>query len=123
MLTQKQINNLITGRAMAAELTPSKEGLRRFLQIQPLELGQYGRYVAAGKSLSKSKLETVFFWTRIYELPAEYIEKRWDVTEEDMSFYLDLGKIQGISALETALGEYLQDFDLLVTWDKTEAPL
>ena len=123
MLTQQQINNLITGRTMAAELSPSGEGLRRFLQIQPLEMGKYGRFVVPSKILSQSKRETVFFWVRVYELPAVYIEKQLDVVEEDMSFYLDFGKIQGITALEKALTEHLQDFSVLLTWDKTDAPL
>ena len=123
MLTQEQINNLITGRTMSAELPPSGEGLRRFLQIHPLEMGKYGRFVSPSKNLSQSKRETVFFWVRVYELPAVYIEKQLDVVEEDMTFYQDLGKIQGITALEKALTEHLQDFSVLLTWDKTDAPL
>lgn len=123
MLTQQQINNLITGREMAAELPASKDGFRRFLTIQPLQMGKFGRFVAADKILSRSKYETVYFWVRIYELPAVYIEKQWDVTEDELTAHLDLGKILGITALEAALDQYLQDFSVLLTWDKTDAPL
>ena len=123
MLTQVQINNLITGREMAAELPASKDGFRRFLTILPLEMGKYGQFVAVSKVLSRSKYETVYFWVSVYELPAEYIEKQLDVTKNEMSFYLDLGKIQGVFALEALLKDYLQDFSLLLTWDKTDALL
>ena len=123
MLSQQQINNLITGSEMAAELPASKDEFRRFLTILPLEMGKYGKFTAVSKVLSRSKYETVYFWVRIYELPAEYIEKQWDVTEDELTFYRDLGKIQGITALEAAIKEYLQDFSMLLTWDKTEAPL
>ena len=123
MLSQQQINNLITGREMAAELPASGDGLRRFLTILPLEMGKYGQFIAVSKVLSRSKYETVYFWVRVYELPAVYIEKQWDVTEEELTACRDLGKIQGITALEAAIEEYLQDFSMLLTWDKTEAPL
>lgn len=38
ILTQQQINNLITGREMTVELPASKKGLRRFMQINEEEL-------------------------------------------------------------------------------------
>lgn len=123
MLSQQQINNLITGREMAAELPASKDGFRRFLIILPLEMGKYGKFTAVSKVLSRSKYETVYFWVRVYELPSEYIEKQWDVTEDELTSCRDLGKIQGITALETVIKEYLQDFSILLTRDKTDAPL
>ena len=123
MLSQQQINNLITGREMAAELPASREGLRRFLTIQPLQRGKFGTFVPVDKVLSRGKYETVSFRVLVYELPAVYIEKQWDVTEDELTAYLDLGKILGITALEAALDQYLQDFSVLLTWDKTDAPL
>ena len=123
MLTQQQINNLISGREMAAELPASKKGLRRFLQIRGFERGDDGSFVAASKFVKRSKYEAVFFGVRIYELPAEYIDNGWDVCEEELTFYKDFGYIQGIAALEAVLKEYLQDFSLLLTSDKTDCPL
>lgn len=41
ILTQQQINNLITGREMTVELPASKKGLRRFMQINEKELTSY----------------------------------------------------------------------------------
>ena len=123
MLSQQQINNLITGREMAAELSASREGLRRFLTIQPLQRGKFGTFVPVDKVLSRGKYETVSFRVLVYELPAVYIEKQWDVTGNELTARRDLGMLQGIGALEATLKEFLQDFSVLLTWDKTDAPL
>lgn len=123
MLTREQINNLITGREMAAELSASGEGLRRFIQVRGLEPGENGRFRSASKFVKRSKYETVYFWVRVFELPAEYVEKQWDVAEDEMTSYHDLGKVQGIAALENVLKDYLQGHSLLVTSDKTDCPL
>lgn len=123
ILTQQQINNLITGREMTVELPASKKGLRRFMQINGYERGDGGELVVASKVVKRSKYETVFFWVRVYELTEEYIENHWDVLEEELTSYQEWDGIQGIVALEVVLKEHLQDSSMMVTSDKTDYPL
>ena len=123
ILTQQQINNLITGREMTVELPASKKGLRRFMQINGYERGDGGELVVASKVVKRSKYETVFFWVRVYELTEEYIENHWDVLEEELTSYQEWDGIQGIVVLEVVLKEHLQDSSMMGTSDKTDYPL
>lgn len=123
MLTQEQINNLITGREMAAELPASKEGLRRFLETRTYERDEKGKFRDTNKFVKRSKRETLFFRVGIYELPAAYCENYEDVeSEEVLTFSRDLGYIQGITALEAALKDWLPDLSKLVPGHQLDLP-
>lgn len=123
MLSQQQINNLITGTEMAAELPASGEGLRRFLEIHACERGDDGKLHAPSKFVKRSKHETVLFGIQVYEISQEYIDREWYIeSEQELTFYRDLGYVQGITALEAVLKEYLQDLSLLVPGYKLDLP-
>lgn len=123
MLSQQQINNLITGTEMAAELPASKEGLRRFLETCTYERDEKGKFRSTSKFVKRSKLETLYFRVGIYELPAAYCVNHEDVESvELLTFSRDLGYIHGIAALETALGEWLPDLSMLVPGYRLELP-
>lgn len=123
MLSQEQINNLITGRDMAAELPASKEGLRRFLETRTYERDEKGKFRDTSKFVKRSKRETLFFRVGIYELPAVYCENYEDVESvEVLTFSRDLGYIQGIAALEAALREWLPDLSILVPGHRLDLP-
>lgn len=123
MLTQQQINNLITGTAMAAELSASKAGLRRFLETRTYERDEKGKFGSTSKFVKGSKQDTLFFRVGIYELPGEYCENYWDVESADvLTFSRDLGYIQGIAALELALKEWLPDLSKLLPGHRLDLP-
>ncbi len=123
MLTQDQINNLITGTEMAAELPASKEGLRRFLETCTYERDEKGKFRSTSKFIKRSKLETLYFRVGIYELPAAYCVNHEDVESvELLTFSRDLGYIHGIAALEAALREWLPDLSMLVPGHRLELP-
>lgn len=123
MLSQQQINNLITGTEMAAELPASKEGLRRFLETRTYERDEKGKFKSTDKFVKRSKLETLYFRVGIYELPAAYCVNHEDVESvELLTFSRDLGYIHGIAALEAALREWLPDLSMLVPGHRLELP-
>lgn len=123
MLTQEQINNLITGTEMAAELPASKEGLRRFLETCTYERDEKGKFRSTSKFVKRSKLETLYFRVGIYELPAAYCVNHEDVESvELLTFSRDLGYIHGIAELEAALREWLPDLSMLVPGRRLELP-
>lgn len=122
-LSLPQINNLITGTAMAAELPAAGEGLRRFLVIRAYEKNDKGKYVRVSKIFKSSKRFSTYFWVRIYELPTSFIDNCYDVTEDCLTSLEDFGYVQGISALEDILEKHLNDFAILIPEDRTSAPL
>ena len=123
MLSQQQINNLITGREMVAELPASGEGLRRFLETRTYERDENGKFKPTDKYIRSSKLETLFFRVGIYELPAVYCENYEDVeSAEVLTFSRDLGYVQGIAALEAALKNWVSDLSALIPAQKLDLP-
>lgn len=123
MLSQQQINNLIIGTEMAAELPASKEGLRRFLETRTFERDEKGKFRETDKFIKRSKLETLFFRVGIYELPAVYCENYEDVeSAEVLTFSRDLGYVQGIAALEATLKNWISDLSAFVPGHKLDLP-
>ena len=119
----EQINNLITGNALAAEITPSRSGLRKFIVVKGFELNERGQWKRLSKVLNTDKCETAIFQIRFYELPEEFITNNWDVTEDILTEARTIDQLQGIPALEKELKEYLDDCSVLVPEWKCENPL
>lgn len=119
----EQINNLITGNALAAELTASRLGLRKFIVVSGFELNERGQWKRLSKVLNTDKCETAIFQIRCYELPEEFITNSWDVTEDVLTEDKIIDQLRGIQALERELEKYLDDFSVLVPEWKCENPL
>ena len=119
----EQINNLITGNALAAELTPSRPRMRKFIVVKGFELNERGQWKRLSKVLNTDKCETAIFQIRFYELPEEFITNSWDVTEDVLTEDKTNDQLQGIPILEKELKEYLDDFSVLVPEWKCENPL
>ncbi len=121
--TLVQINNLITGNALAAKLSVSVPGRRRFLTVKGLEKNERGDWKRLSKVMNPEKSERAFFQIRIYELPEEYISNGWDVTEDILTEDTVMDMVQGIPRLEETLCHYLADFSVLVPEWQCENPL
>lgn len=119
----EQINNLITGNALAAELTASRPGLRKFIVVKGVELNERRQWKQLSKVLNTDKCEKAVFMIRLYELPKEFLTNNWDVTEDVLTDDKTIDQLQGIPALEKELKEYLDDFSVFVPEWKCENPL
>lgn len=86
-LTQQQINSLVTGVALAAEIPASSSLLRHFVVIKGYAVNEHGKTQRLSNTLNNNKKENIFFLIRDYELQALYLEKGYDVTEQDCENY------------------------------------
>lgn len=112
----RQLNNLRTGNSLAAEMPATSEKRRAFVVI-----GAYREDGSAGGSRVSKFLnapqDDVRFWFRKYEIPREYIENGWDVSDDDLYEAMWRNGITDIEELENEVGEFLQDFaGLDVSW-------
>lgn len=114
----RQRNNLLTGVKLATELEPSTSGLRKFITIFGYTYDKDGRYESLKNILKPSLEEQVYFELRCYEIPIEYYDNHWDVTDDILVNDNINDDIKGIILLEKELKEYLQDFSkLLPSWN------
>ena len=118
-----QINNLIAGNRLAAELPASAPTLRRFVDVTGYWYDERGVRLRLSGTISQEKRETALFQVRDYEIAAVYIENGWDAAEDDCMHYRCIDEIPGISDLERELVEHLSDFSLLVPEWQTDCPL
>lgn len=118
-----QINSLITGNRLAAELPASAPTLRRFVDVSGYRYDERGVRRRLSGTISQEKGETALFQIRDYEIDASYIENGWDAAEDECARYRCIDEIPGISGLERELAEHLSDFSLLVPEWQTDCPL
>lgn len=110
----KQINNLISGNALATEILAKSEEHRAFVVVKA---------IATSKQLNTTDTSTMRFWMRKYEIPSVYIENDWDVSDEELVDSVHVKDILGLDQLEQMLTQYLEDFAKMdVEW-KCENPL
>ncbi|MBQ8967556.1 hypothetical protein [Ruminococcus sp.] len=115
---RKQINDLITGTALCAELPAACEGDRRFVLIIPYVINEQGTKDIPDKILDEAKYESTLFCLRDYEYPADYIANDFEVSDKDVIRLRDEGEIKGISALQDMLAEFVSDFSIFVpSWE------
>ena len=117
---QKQINDLITGTVLCAELPATREGDRRFVAVFPYIINDSGNVSSPDKLLDSAKTETVLFRLRDCEYPAEYSTNGLQVNDNDVIVLRDEGDIKGISALQEMLAEFVSDFSIFVPLWETD---
>lgn len=122
-LTQHQINSLITGVALAAEIPASSSKLRHFVVIKGYAIDEHGKRQRLSNALNSNKAETAFFLIRDYELQALYLENGYDLTEQDCENYSYIDNLKGIANAEAELIKHIKDFTLLVAEWKCDNPL
>ena len=116
--SQYQINCLITGVQLSAEIQSSSPELRHFVTIKG-----YNKSHRLDKILNSEKIENIFFCIRDYEVESYLIENDFDIHENDLinSFYVK--DIVGISNAEKELIKHIPDFSVLVSNWKCSNPL
>ncbi|MZQ80815.1 hypothetical protein GQF01_01505 [Paenibacillus sp. 5J-6] len=102
----RQINNLLTGIGLACELEANSEMNRAFLKVQVINKQKF---------LTKIELNSTRFYLRKYEVPSEYLDNDWDVTDDELFDSVHEVNIIGIKNLEIQLSKYLDDFRRLVS--------
>lgn len=110
----KQINNLIAGNTLALEIHSSSEERRAFVVVSAVE---------GGGKLNTSDTSNIKYWLRKYEVPVEYHENDWDVSDDELINSIHVEGISGLENLEKELSKYLSDFSKMdVEW-KCDNPL
>lgn len=110
----RQLNNLLTGTALVAEIPASSEDLRAFMVISAYKSGG-GR---PSKFLNAADQDMLLFMLRTYEVEKQYyIDGYRDDVDHYMHNSIRKRGIASIEALEQELAEYLDDFAALdVSW-------
>lgn len=116
--SQFQINCLITGVQLSAELPSSSPELRHFVTIWGYK--SQGRN---DKYLNSEKAENMLFSIRDYEVENYLIENDFDVHECELINSFFMSDIAGIRNAEKELSEHISDFSLLVSNWKCSNPL
>ena len=110
----EQLNNLITGNTLSCEILTSQENIRSFLTVSAVTSHRY---------INTADPSSMVFWLRKYEVPAEYIENDWDVSDDELINSIHIKEIVGIAGLEEIVNKYLNNIQLLdVEW-KCDNPL
>ncbi len=116
--SQFQINCLITGVQLSAELPSSSPELRHFVTIWG-----YKAHGRNDKYLHSEKAENMLFSIRDYEVENYLIENNFDVHENELINSFFMSDIAGIKNAETELSKHISDFSLLVSNWKCSNPL
>jgi hypothetical protein len=120
-LSIKQINNLMTGTALAVEISTSSEEIKAFIVVGSYTIDERGLPDKVSKYLNDKSKGKVLFWLRKYEVKVEYIDEY--ISDDELESSIHIKKIESISDLEDELGKYLEDFSVLdVEW-KCERPI
>lgn len=110
----KQINNLIAGNTLALEILSSSEERRAFVVVSAVE---------GGGKLNTSDTSKMKYWFRKYEVPIEYLENNWDVSDDELVNSVHIKEILGLENLEKELSKHISDFSKMdVEW-KCDNPL
>lgn len=113
-----QINELITGVQLSAELCSSSPELRHFISFCAYtEKGRIDRI------LNSDKVNTALFWVRDYEVPAYYIENDFDDADSEFVNSFFMNDIRGIENLENELLKRVDDLSIFIPAWKVDAPL
>lgn len=109
-----QINNLIQGNGLAAEIPATACHRRAFIIVKA---------VRATRFINTVDLEGMTFWIRKYEIDKTYIDNDWDVCDEELFNSVHFKEIVGVARVERLLANYIDNFSLLdVEW-KCDNPL
>lgn len=110
----RQMNNLIIGNSIAVEIASTSDSRRAFVVASA---------VGRGGSLNTTDASEMTYWLRKYEVPIEYLENDWDISDDELVNSVHVQGILGLENLEKELSNYLSDFTKLdVEW-KCDNPL
>lgn len=121
-LSRKQINELITGVLLSAEISSSSPELRHFVSVRGYIETEWGKDVL-DNYINESKLETTVFFIMDYEVPKEYIENDWEIPDNMIKNYIFIEGLVGIENVQKELKKHIPDLSLLETHWKCAAPL
>ena len=121
-LSRKQINELITGVQLSAEIISSSSELRHFVSVRGYIETDCGIKLL-DKIISEDKIETTVFWISNYEVPKEYIENDWEIPDDKIMNYIYIKGIVGIENVQKELKKHISDLSLLKPHWKCDAPL
>ncbi|EXM40890.1 hypothetical protein RASY3_00280 [Ruminococcus albus SY3] len=121
-LSRKQINELITGVLLSAEISSSSPELRHFVSVRGYIETERGKDVL-DNYINESKLETTVFFIMDYEVPKEYIENDWEIPDNKIMNGIFMEGIVGIENVQKELKKHIPDLSLLKTHWKCAAPL
>lgn len=121
-LSRKQINELITGVQLSAEISSSSPELRHFVSVRGYIETERGIELL-DKYINDNKIETTVFWVRDYEVSKEYIENDWEIPDDQILNYTYIKGIVGIESVQNVLKEHISDISLLEPHWKSDAPL
>jgi len=121
-LSRKQINELITGVQLSAEIPSSLPELRHFVSVRGYIETKCGIELL-DKTISEDKIETTNFWIRDYEVPNEYIENDWEIPDDKILNYIYIKGIVGIENVQKELRKHISALSLFVPHWKCDAPL
>lgn len=107
---------------MATEVKSTSKELRCFIVIGAYKDDDiWGSKVS--KFLSNKSKKDMKFWLRKYEVPKEYIENDWDISEDVLSNSIYIREIENLETLELELKKYIDDLSIFdVDW-KCENPI
>jgi len=111
-LNQNQINNLITGTSLAAELVSSHPDFRSFISTSGYLKGKTKNKLIS-RSLNSAEKEDIYFCIRKYEINRIYLDNDWDVTDDEIVNSVHLVDIKGIENLERQLNRMIDDLSIL----------
>ena len=121
-LSRKQINELITGVLLSAEISSSSPELRHFVSVRGYIETERGKDVL-DNYINESKLETTVFFIMDYEVPKEYIENDWEIPDNMIKNYIFIEGIVGIENVQKKLKKHIPELSLLEPHWKCAAPL
>lgn len=110
--SRKQINELITGVLLSAEISPSSSELRHFVSVRGYIETERGKRLL-DKFIGEDKQETIVFFIRDYEVPKEYIENDWEIPDNKILNNIYIEGIVGIENVQKELKEHISDLSLL----------
>ena len=121
-LSRKQINELITGVLLSAEIPSSSPELRHFVSVRGYIETERGKDVL-DNYINESKLETTVFFIMDYEVSKEYLENDWEIPDNMIKNYIFIEGIVGVENVQKELKRHIPDLSLLETHWKCDAPL
>jgi hypothetical protein len=114
----KQLNNLLIGTSLAVEIPSSSEELRAFIVVSSTVSKRDKGYNYLNK-----KNKDIEYCYRKYEIPKEYIENDWDVSDDELINSIHITGIKNIKELEEKLCNYIEDLSVLEGEWKCDNPI
>ena len=122
-LNKLQIDSLLTGVKLAAEIKTNSYNFRKFITVYAYQYNINGKINSITKTFKSEIQEDIFFFIWKYVIPSEYISNDYDVHEENLLESIKIKDINSIKNLENELNKYIDDLSELVAEWYTENPI